>query len=118
MPRSRNLPPLNALKAFEASARLGGFVRAARELGVTAAAVSLQVKSLESFYGAELFFRHSNGISLTSAGDVVYRISTEALGSLNSIAERIAGRELAYRRQRAVVPRPNLALRCTDCLPP
>ncbi|MEY3081900.1 MAG: hypothetical protein RJA94_1885 [Pseudomonadota bacterium] len=93
MPRSRNLPPLNALKAFEASARLGGFVRAARELGVTAAAVSLQVKSLESFYGAELFFRHSNGISLTSAGDVVYRISTEALGSLNSIAERIAGRE-------------------------
>ena len=89
----RRLPSLNALKAFEASARLGGFVRAARELGVTAAAVSLQVKSLESFYGAELFFRHSNGISLTSAGDVVYRISTEALGSLNSIAERIAGRE-------------------------
>ncbi len=93
MPRSRNLPPLNALKAFEASARHGGFGRAARELGVTAAAVSLQVKSLENFYGVELFTRHSNGVSMTPAGDVVYRISTEALGSLNGIGERIAGRE-------------------------
>lgn len=93
MPRFRRLPPLNALKAFEASARLGGFVRAARELGVTAAAVSLQVRSLENFYGSELFMRHSNGISLTAAGDVAYRISTEALGSLSGIEERIAGRE-------------------------
>lgn len=93
MPRSRTLPPLNALKAFEASARLGGFVSAARELGVTAAAVSLQVKSLENFYDSELFSRHSNGVSLTAAGDTVYRISTEALGSLRDIGDRIAGRE-------------------------
>lgn len=93
MPRARDLPPLNALKSFEASARLGGFVHASRELGVTAAAVSLQVKNLENFYGAELFSRHRNGVSLTPAGEVAYRISAEALGSLDGIGERIAGRE-------------------------
>ena len=47
----RQLPPLNALKTFEASARTGGFLSAAAELGVSPAAVSQQVKNLERFFG-------------------------------------------------------------------
>ena len=44
------LPPLNAVKAFEAAARCGSHVAAARELGVTPAAVSQQVRNLEAFF--------------------------------------------------------------------
>ncbi|WP_031813320.1 LysR family transcriptional regulator, partial [Vibrio parahaemolyticus] len=51
----QNLPPLNALKAFEATARLRSFTKAAKELNVTRAAVSQQVKSLELQLDAILF---------------------------------------------------------------
>ncbi len=44
------LPPLNAIKSFEAAARCGSHVAAARELGVTPAAVSQQVRNLEAFF--------------------------------------------------------------------
>lgn len=64
----RRLPPLNALRAFEAAARLGGFVAAADELGVTPAAVSQQVKGLEQQLKLQLFRRAPNGLSLTEAG--------------------------------------------------
>ena len=50
--------PLNALRSFECAARCGGFVSAGQELGVSSAAVSLQVKNLESYYGKKLFLRH------------------------------------------------------------
>ncbi len=62
------LPPLNAIRAFEAAARLGGFVKAAGELNVTPAAVSHQVKSLEAHLGVQLFSRRPRGLELTSAG--------------------------------------------------
>jgi LysR family glycine cleavage system transcriptional activator len=62
------LPPLNALRAFEVAARLGGFAVAAQELHVTPAAVSYQIKSLEDTLGMELFHRLPRGIQLTSAG--------------------------------------------------
>lgn len=62
------LPPLNAIRAFEAAARLGGFVKAADELYVTPAAVSHQVKSLEAHLGVQLFNRQPRGLELTSAG--------------------------------------------------
>jgi LysR family transcriptional regulator, glycine cleavage system transcriptional activator len=64
----RPLPPLNALRAFEAAARTGGFAAAARELGVTPAAVSQQVASLELQLGVPLFRRLARGIALTDAG--------------------------------------------------
>ncbi|WP_275078650.1 LysR family transcriptional regulator, partial [Vibrio parahaemolyticus] len=54
----QNLPPLNALKAFEATARLRSFTKAAKELNVTRAAVSQQVKSLELQLDAILFERN------------------------------------------------------------
>ena len=74
------LPPLNSLKAFEASARCGSFVLAAEELGVTAAAVSMQARKLEVF-GKTLFTRGHNHIVLTDAGMVIYRDSAR-LGTM------------------------------------
>ena len=65
---SLRLPPLNALRAFEAAARRGGFAKAAEELNVTPAAVSHQVKALESHLGHALFLRRPRGLALTEAG--------------------------------------------------
>ncbi len=67
---SRQLPPLNALRAFEAVARLQSFTKAADELSVTRAAVSHQIKNLEEYVGFALFERHTRSISLTAAGEV------------------------------------------------
>lgn len=64
----RRLPSLNALRAFEAAARAGGFVTAAEELSVTPAAISHQVKGLEDYLGVPLFVRHHRAIELTAAG--------------------------------------------------
>jgi LysR family transcriptional regulator, glycine cleavage system transcriptional activator len=65
---AKNLPPLNALRAFEAASRLGSFARAADELFVTSAAVSHQVKQLEHWLGMPLFARNPRGVVLTTAG--------------------------------------------------
>ena len=62
------LPPLNSLKAFEAAARRGGFTNAADELHVTPAAVSHQVKLLESYLEIQLFRRLPKGLELTEPG--------------------------------------------------
>ncbi len=64
-PRSRSLP-LNALRAFEAAARLGSFVAAAQELGVTPGAVAAHIKALEAEIGASLFERQKRGIVATA----------------------------------------------------
>ena len=63
-----NLPPLNALRAFEASARHRSFSRAAEELNVTPAAVSHQIKGLEEFLQERLFRRAKGALMLTDAG--------------------------------------------------
>ena len=65
---ARRLPPLNALRAFEASARLGSFVLAAKELRVSAAAVSQQVRRLEQYLDTTLFQRMARGLVLTEQG--------------------------------------------------
>ena len=57
---SRRLPPLNALKAFEAAARHLSFTRAAEELFVTQAAISHQIKALEEYLGIKPLFRRKN----------------------------------------------------------
>ncbi len=61
-------PPLNALRAFEAAARLGGFAKAADELCVTPGAVAQQVKQLEDWAGADLFERRAQGVVLSRVG--------------------------------------------------
>jgi LysR family glycine cleavage system transcriptional activator len=62
------MPPLNALKAFEAAARLLSFTAASAELNVTQAAISHQVRTLETYLGLELFNRTHQRLSLTNAG--------------------------------------------------
>lgn len=64
----RRLPSLNALKAFEAAARLESFTEAAGELFVTHAAISRHVRDLEEWLGTELFIRTGRGVQLTEAG--------------------------------------------------
>ncbi len=79
----RNLPPLNAVRAFEAAARHESFSRAADELWVTAAAVSQQVKSLEEWLDVRLFDRQPRGLALTAAGRVY-------MGRLTDLLDRLA----------------------------
>lgn len=67
-PRRPKGPPLNALRAFEAAARLGGFSAAAEELHVTPGAVAQQVKTLEDWTGADLFERRAQGVVLSPVG--------------------------------------------------
>ncbi|MGI9524006.1 MAG: transcriptional regulator GcvA [Hyphomicrobiaceae bacterium] len=69
---STALPPLNALRAFEAAARHLSFSRAAEELHVTPAALSHQIKGLETFLGLKLFMRKIRAIELTDAGRTLY----------------------------------------------
>src|SRR5262245_38271668 len=64
----RRLPPLNALRSYEAAARHLSFTKAAAELGVTPAAVSHQVKVLEDHVGVSLFERVNRQLVLTDAG--------------------------------------------------
>ncbi len=64
----RNLPPLNSLKAFEASGRHLNFRLAAEELGVTQGAVAQQVRALEARLKVKLFHRQSRGLALTDVG--------------------------------------------------
>ena len=83
----RQLPPLNALRAFEAAARHLSFKRAADELCVTPAAVSQQVKSLEEYLEIELFRRQPQGLLLTDAGQ---RALPGLRDGFDSLAEAIA----------------------------
>ena len=63
------LPPLAAIRVFEAAARLASFTKAAEELGMTQAAVSYQIKVLEERVGAPLFLRRPRQVSLTEVGE-------------------------------------------------
>ena len=64
----RRLPPLSAVRAFEAAGRLENFSRAAEELGMTQAAVSYQIRQLETRIGKPLFVRQGGRVKLTDAG--------------------------------------------------
>ncbi|MCV2874354.1 LysR substrate-binding domain-containing protein [Defluviimonas sp. WL0050] len=74
--------PLNALRAFEAAARLGGFAAAGVELGVTAGSVAAHVKALEETLGAALFERHAKGVRLSALGQRVLPAFTDAFDQL------------------------------------
>jgi len=75
----RRLPPLNSLRAFEATARLQGVQRASEELHVTHGAVSRQLKQLEAWLGVTLFDRSARNISLNSAGENYLKTVSSAL---------------------------------------
>lgn len=79
-----SLPPLPAIRCFEAAARLQSFTRAALELGMTQAAVSYQIKQLEDRVGAKLFLRGPRGVELTESGRRLAPAVTEAFAALRA----------------------------------
>lgn len=79
----RQIPPLAAVRVFEAAARLLHFTRAAEELGMTQAAVSYQIKLLEERLGVALFQRTGRGVTLTPAGARVAPLVTGAFDGLD-----------------------------------
>lgn len=91
------LPPLNALRAFEAVARLGSLKQAADELNVTHGAVSRQIANLEDWMGVAVLEKHGRGVKLTDAGQRLGQVAGEAF-------ERIAQACLELRRQTADAP--------------
>lgn len=84
------LPSLNSLRAFEAAARHLSFKTAASELGLTAGAVSQQVKKLESSLGVALFRRLPNGLLLTPEGELYLPDITRIFEDLTRATEAIA----------------------------
>ena len=84
------MPPLNALRAFEASARHLSFKQAANELNVTPGAVSQHVKSLEDLMGVKLFRRLNNSLALTQAGQSYLPALRNAFGIISESTQRIS----------------------------
>jgi LysR family glycine cleavage system transcriptional activator len=89
----RRLPPLNALKAFEAAARSESFTRAAQELNVTQGAVSHQVKALEATLGIKLFNRERQQLVMTEAGRDYLGVVRDALDRIAAGTERLMQRQ-------------------------
>src|SRR5204863_7857301 len=89
----RRLPPLNALKSFEAAARHESFTRAAEELCVTQGAVSHQVKALEETLGIKLFNRERQRLVITEAGRDYLVVVRDALDRIALGTERLIQRQ-------------------------
>lgn len=89
--KSRSLP-LNALRAFEAAARHLSFAAAAQELGVTPAAVSYQIKSLEDRIGRPLFLRRNRAVSLTPSGAKLAAPLTDLFAHMSGLVAEISTR--------------------------
>lgn len=85
----RNLPPLNALRAFEAAARHMSFKDAAEELCVTATAVSHQIRHLENLIGMRLFQRTPRSLTMTEAGAKLYPVLKDSFDRLSEVIEHL-----------------------------
>ena len=84
-----SLPPLSALRAFEATARLGSVTAAADELSVTHGAVSRQLKSLDEHFGVALFTKAGRGLVLTHHGEQLQNGVGEAFAKLRDSCTRL-----------------------------
>jgi LysR family transcriptional regulator, glycine cleavage system transcriptional activator len=87
---SRRLPPLNALRAFEAAARHNSFAGAAAELHVSHAAISRHVRALEARLGVTLFRNARRGVELTSAGARYLATVSQAFDSIAAATDSLA----------------------------
>jgi LysR family glycine cleavage system transcriptional activator len=85
----RRLPFLNGARAFESAARTGSFAAAAKELNVTAAAVSRMVRLLEERLGIALFQRNANGLTLTPAGRAYQGGLTQIFDALANLTNQV-----------------------------
>jgi len=94
------LPPLNALRAFEAAARTGSYVAAAEELGVSGAAISQHIRKLEEFLGKDMFIRLNNRVVLTDAGHAIF---AGTAGALQIISDATGELMLDHSRSQLVI---------------
>lgn len=104
------LPPLLALRAFEAAARHGSMTAAAEELHVTHGAVSRQVRALEEWLGLPLFRRHGRRLGLTEAGAAYHQSLAEAFAQIKAATGRLRA-AAAPRRALTVNALPTFAIR-------
>ncbi|MBO1501712.1 LysR family transcriptional regulator [Serratia proteamaculans] len=89
----RKLPPLGALRAFDAVARLQSFKLAAEEIGVSPTAVSHQIRLLESLLEVSVFERTPRKVELTADGKVLQQATAQAFALLQAAAEKIGERQ-------------------------
>lgn len=88
----RKLPPLNAIRAFDAAARNGGFRAAALELNVTHGVVGQHVRGLEERLGVQLFTRNKRGVELTEAGWLYAERISESLQDIAAATDDLCGK--------------------------
>jgi LysR family glycine cleavage system transcriptional activator len=84
------LPPMNALRTFEAVSRHGSVSKAAEELCVSQGAVSQQLRNLEDYFGKELFQRSANSFALTEEGEEFAAVVQLSLGQVAAAATKIS----------------------------
>ncbi len=101
---NRKIPPLNALKAFEAAARLGSFTAAAAALFVTHGAISRQIQQLEAWLELPLFERHGRRVRLTPAGQSYLPAIQSALDNIAEATEKLSARSQSRRLNINVTP--------------
>lgn len=104
MHKARRLPSLNALRAFEAAARHLSFTRSARELGVTQAAVSHQIRALESELGQPLFVRRTRALTLTDVGRDYLPALSRAFDGMDEATTAARSGPLRRRLRVSVIP--------------
>ncbi|NQW09779.1 MAG: transcriptional regulator GcvA [Alphaproteobacteria bacterium] len=105
----RSLPPLTSLRAFEAAARLESVTRAADELSVTHAAISHQLRALETWIGKPLFERRHRRIQLNEAGAMLLPVVSDAFDRIAERAGRLRSR--GERRTLTISAAPSVAYR-------
>ncbi|PID66936.1 MAG: hypothetical protein CR975_00585 [Gammaproteobacteria bacterium] len=98
------LPPLNALRTFEAAARRQSFLLAAKELHVSAASVSRFIKLLEADLNCSLFIRQANGVRLTEAGQKYWSAVRPSLQTIAGISQEYRRREQRQTLQIISIP--------------
>ena len=102
------LPPMNALRAFEAVSRLGSVSKAAEELCVSQGAVSQQLRNLEDHLGREMFIRTPNSFTLSEDGETFASVVQRSLGEIALVAREVA--RTKTRRRLTISSGPSFAL--------
>ncbi|MCS3431010.1 LysR substrate-binding domain-containing protein [Klebsiella sp. BIGb0407] len=87
--KQQRLPPLTAIRAFDAVARHVSFKLAAEEIGVTSTAISHQIRVLEESLNQRLFIRSARGVALTGAGEILFRASGNIFTTLREAIDEI-----------------------------
>ncbi|PIE47663.1 MAG: hypothetical protein CSA42_02540 [Gammaproteobacteria bacterium] len=98
------LPPLNALKAFDAAGRHQSFMLAAQELHVSPASISRFIKQLETNLGLTLFVRHANGVSLTEQGEQYLLAVQPSLQTIAAVSERFRQQNVKTKLKIVAIP--------------